>query len=195
MTSYGHFWNISTFGGSRAIRVLLPKMGAFRKSKLSQWRNDQSFSRLWVLGGQIIRLYGTIWGGATHLRGCGTPSNEKVGCFRTFAMAWRVLWIHWFYQGSVHRCVLEYSAYLGLDFWISHRLATCWADKCRFLRFFDTLKKCWLFKVVGFWNFDPRFGMKVSIYVTQNNKKSEFFSLVGLWAMTIWVISPFGAKT
>ena len=37
--------------------------------------------------------------------------------------------------------------------------------------------------------------MKVSIYPTQNKKKSELFSVVGLWAMAAWVIGCFGAKT
>ena len=36
--------------------------------------------------------------------------------------------------------------------------------------------------------------MEVSIYLTQNKKKSEFFSLVGLRAMAIRVIGHFGAE-
>ena len=47
---------------------------------------------------------------------------------------------------------------------------------------------------MGIWNFDPQIGMKVSIYLTQNKKKSEFFSLVGLRAMAVWVIGRFGSK-
>ena len=47
---------------------------------------------------------------------------------------------------------------------------------------------------MGIWNFDPQIGMKVSIYLTQNKKNSEFFSLVGLRAMAVQVIGRFGAK-
>ena len=46
MISYGHFWHMSTFGNSRAVWVLLPKYGALRKSKFSQWRSDQWLTRL-----------------------------------------------------------------------------------------------------------------------------------------------------
>ena len=65
MTSYCHFWNLSTFGNSRAIWVFWPKLGVFRKSKFSRWRSDGASMRLGgVLGSQITRLYdGTIfWG-------------------------------------------------------------------------------------------------------------------------------------
>ena len=47
---------------------------------------------------------------------------------------------------------------------------------------------------MGIWNFDPQIGMKVSIYLTQNKKNSEFFSLVGLRAMAVRVIGHFGAE-
>ena len=47
---------------------------------------------------------------------------------------------------------------------------------------------------MGIRNFDPQIGMKVSIYLTQNKKKSEFFSLIGLRAMAVRVIGRFGAK-
>ena len=47
---------------------------------------------------------------------------------------------------------------------------------------------------MGIRNFDPKFGMKVSIYLTRNKKKSEFFSLVGLQVMAIQVIGRFGAE-
>ena len=50
------------------------------------------------------------------------------------------------------------------------------------------------FYVMGIRNFDPQIGMKVSIYLTQNKKNSEFFSLVGLRAMAVRVIGHFGAK-
>ena len=45
MTSYCHFWNLSTFGDSRAIWVFWPKLGVFRKSKFSQWRSDRASMR------------------------------------------------------------------------------------------------------------------------------------------------------
>ena len=68
MTSYGHFWHMSNFGDSRAVWVLLPKYGALRKSKFSQWRSDQWSTRLGgVLGGQITGLHdGTIFLGVRH---------------------------------------------------------------------------------------------------------------------------------
>ena len=47
---------------------------------------------------------------------------------------------------------------------------------------------------MGIRNFDPQIGMKVSIYLTQNKKRSEFFSLVGLQAMAVQVIGRFGSK-
>ena len=70
MTSYGHFWHMSTFGDSRAVWVLLPKYGALRKSKFSRWRSDRWSTRLGgggVLGGQITGLHdGTIFLGVRH---------------------------------------------------------------------------------------------------------------------------------
>ena len=48
---------------------------------------------------------------------------------------------------------------------------------------------------MGIQNFDPKFGMKVSIYLTWNKKKSESFSLVSLWATAVRVIGCFGAET
>ena len=47
---------------------------------------------------------------------------------------------------------------------------------------------------MGIRNFDPQIGIKVSIYLTQNKKNSDFFFLVGLWAMAVQVIGRFGAK-
>ena len=78
MTSYCHFWNLSTFGNSRAVWVFWPKLGVFRKSKFSRWRSDEASMQLGVLGSQITRLYdGTIFGGgATHLRGSRGPSKK-----------------------------------------------------------------------------------------------------------------------
>ena len=67
MTSYCHFWNLSTFGDSRAVWVSWPKLGVFRKSKFSRWRSNGASMRLGDLGSQITRLYdGTIFGGVRH---------------------------------------------------------------------------------------------------------------------------------
>ena len=68
MTSYCHFWNLSTFGDSRAIWVFWPKLGVFRKSKFSRWRSDGASMQLGgVLGSQITRLCdGTIFRGVWH---------------------------------------------------------------------------------------------------------------------------------
>ena len=114
-----------------------PKNGAFRKSKFSQWRSDRWLMRLGVLGGQMTGLNdGTIfWGGG----GCDTLKGvpgavKKIAFFSTFVTPWRVLWIHWFYQESVHRCSLGCSTYLSVDFWIHDWLAVCWAVKWQFLR-------------------------------------------------------------
>ena len=46
MTSYCYFWNLSTFGNSRAVWVFWPKLGVFRKSKFSRWRSDGASMRL-----------------------------------------------------------------------------------------------------------------------------------------------------
>ena len=48
MTSYCHFWNLSTFGDSRAVWVFRPKLGVFRKSKFSRWRSDGAL--MWLGG-------------------------------------------------------------------------------------------------------------------------------------------------
>ena len=47
MTSYCHFWNLSTFGDSRTVWVFCPKLGVFRKSKFSRWRSDGASMWLW----------------------------------------------------------------------------------------------------------------------------------------------------
>ena len=92
MTSYGHFCHMSFFGNSRAIWVLLPKYGAFRKSKFSWWRSNQWLTRLGVLGGQMTRLrYGTIFWG------CDTPKGvlgavEKNCIFQHICDALKGTW-------------------------------------------------------------------------------------------------------
>ena len=48
MTSYCHFWNLSTFGDSRAVWVFWPKLGVFRKSKFSRWRSNGA--SMWLGG-------------------------------------------------------------------------------------------------------------------------------------------------
>ena len=89
MTSYDQFWNMSTFGDSRAIRVICQK----KMPSENRFFLDEGAMRLqWdmgVLGGQVPRLYGgTIFGGgATHL---GHPAGHLVQkfCFLdTFAAA------------------------------------------------------------------------------------------------------------
>ena len=37
---WGPFWHMSIFGNSRAVRVLWPKTGVFRKSMFTPWRSD-----------------------------------------------------------------------------------------------------------------------------------------------------------
>ena len=80
MTSYGHFWHMSTFGNSRAVWVLLPKYGGLRKSKFSRWRSDRWSTRLWG-GFRWADSWATWWyhffGGATHLRGAGGCRKEN----------------------------------------------------------------------------------------------------------------------
>ena len=74
MTSYCHFWHMSTFGDFRAVWVLLPKYGGLRKSKFSRWRSDRWSMRLGG-GFRWADSWATWWyhflGGATHLRGAG----------------------------------------------------------------------------------------------------------------------------
>ena len=83
MTSYGHFWHMSTFGDSRAIWVLLPKYGALRKSKFSRWKSNQWSTRLG--GFRWADKWATWWyhflGGVTHLRGAG-GHRKKKGIFQ-----------------------------------------------------------------------------------------------------------------
>ena len=68
-TLFGQIWNMSLFGDSRAIRVLMPKYRPFRKSFFSQWRSGDSFSRLggfrWADGWAIWWYH--FCGGARHL--------------------------------------------------------------------------------------------------------------------------------
>ena len=79
MTSYGHFWHMSTFGDSRAIWVLLPKYGGLRKSKFSRWRRDWWSTRL--QGFRWADSWPTWWyhffGGMTHLRGAGGRQKKN----------------------------------------------------------------------------------------------------------------------
>ena len=44
--SHGYFWNLSTFGNSKAVWVSLLKLCAFRQSKFSQWRSDKCSMKL-----------------------------------------------------------------------------------------------------------------------------------------------------
>ena len=153
MTSYGHFWHMSTFGDSRAIWVLLPKYGALRKSKFSQWRSNQWSTRL---GGFRWADNWTTWwyhflGGVTHLRS-GSGRHPKKRHFSGHLRWQRVLRIDPFDQESVHRCSLGCSTYLDPDFWIRDRLAVCWAVKWQFLRCQKVADFFWPPK---FRNFEP----------------------------------------
>ena len=65
---------MSIFGNSRAVRVLWPKSGVFRRSMFSRWRSDGASKCLGVVGGQVPRLYG-----GTIFRGGATPSERLVG--------------------------------------------------------------------------------------------------------------------
>ena len=80
-----------------------------------------------------ILTYVNFW----RLHGCSS-SFGKIGC------------LHWFGQESVNRCALECSTYPGLDFWISHWLAICWAKNCQFLRIFELSKSCQIFLTLNF---------------------------------------------
>ena len=93
MTSYGHFWHMSTFGDSRAVWVLLPKYRALRKSKFSRWRSDQWSMRLG--GFRWADNWATWWyhffGGATHLRG-GRGRRKKRGIFQDICDGLKGTW-------------------------------------------------------------------------------------------------------
>ena len=93
--------------------------------------------------------------------------NQSIGA--TWGVLDTLVWIFeylidWLFAGP-----------LSVDFW----------------HFFDISKKYPNFYAMGIRNFDPQIGMKVSIYLTQNKKNLEFFSLVGLRVMAIRVIGPF----
>ena len=72
-TLFGQIWNMSLFGDSRAIRVLMPKYRPFRKSIFSWWRSGDSFSRLrgcrWADGWAIWWYH--FGGGCDTLGGAG----------------------------------------------------------------------------------------------------------------------------
>ena len=72
---------------------------------------------LGILDGQMTGLHdGTIfWGGYDTLKGV-PGAVKKIAFFSTFAMPYRVLRIHQFYQESVHRCSLGCSTYLDVEF-------------------------------------------------------------------------------
>ena len=46
MTSYDQFWNMSTFGDSRAIQVICQKKMPSENRFFSQWRSDKASMRL-----------------------------------------------------------------------------------------------------------------------------------------------------
>ena len=79
-TLFGQIWNMSLFGDSRAIRVLMPKYRGLRKSIFSQWKSGDSFSRLggfrWADGWAIWWYH--FRGGCKTLGGSGGASNPKL---------------------------------------------------------------------------------------------------------------------
>ena len=80
-TLFCQIWNMSLFGDSRAVRVLMPKYRPFRKSIFSRWRSGASFSRLWGCrwaDGWPIWWY-HFWGGARHL---GALAALRIQRFR-----------------------------------------------------------------------------------------------------------------
>ena len=104
--SWGPFWHMSIFGDSRAIRVLWPKTGVFRKSMFTPWRSDGASKWLGGLGGQVPRLYGgTIFGGGVtpsgHLAGIRVQRFRFLNLCRIFLtpQMWGFWPINW------HRCV------------------------------------------------------------------------------------------
>ena len=87
-TLSGQIWNMSLFGDSRAVRVLMPKYRLFRKSIFSRWRSGHSFSRLggfrWADGWAIWWYH--FWGGGCEtLGGSGGALNPKVLFFGGFS--------------------------------------------------------------------------------------------------------------
>ena len=47
MTSYCHFWNLSTFGNSRAVWVFLAKIGCLQKIKVFSMKERRGFDATW----------------------------------------------------------------------------------------------------------------------------------------------------
>ena len=82
MTSYDQFWNMSTFGDSRAIRVICQKKMPSENRFFSWWRSNEASTRLGVLCGQVPRLYGgIIFGGCDTLGASGGAFSAKVPFF------------------------------------------------------------------------------------------------------------------
>ena len=71
-TLFGQFWHMSTFGNSRAIWVLLPKLGAFRKINFFLMKEQQGFNVSWgfYVGRSLGYIMVPFWGVvsfSTHL--------------------------------------------------------------------------------------------------------------------------------
>ena len=88
-TLFGQIWNMSLFGNSRAIRVLMPKYRPFRKSFFSRWRSGNSFLRLggfrWADGWAIWWYH--FQGGLRHLGALVGLQIQKFHFFDTFVAA------------------------------------------------------------------------------------------------------------
>ena len=85
-TFFGQIWNMSLFGDSRAVWVLMAKYRPFRKSIFSKWRSDDSSTRLggfrWADPWAILWYHFRGGGGGDTLGGSGGALNPKVPLFR-----------------------------------------------------------------------------------------------------------------
>ena len=146
-TPFGQFWHMSIFGDSRAIRVLWPKSGVFRKRFFSRWRSNGMLKWLGgVLGGQVPRLYGgTIFGGGVqHPRGVWWAFESEGSVFQNLCQIFLTPKISEFWPINWHRCVticnLEYCI-LFYFLWVWCLSYGCssnwpfwgWQTNCRFM--------------------------------------------------------------
>ena len=82
MTSYGHFWHMSTFGDSRPFEYFCQNMGA---SENQSFLDEGAIGVDEAWGFRWADNWATWWyhffGGATHLRGAG-GRRKKIGIFQ-----------------------------------------------------------------------------------------------------------------
>ena len=133
-------------------------------------------------------------GGSKTLGGSGGASNPKVPLFRHICGSLEGT-RHWpISSASVQRCSLGYPRHLGLDFeyvtdWPFRRLLSV-----DFLRFLDVSKSWRNSGALDIQNFDPKFCMKVPIYLTQFNKNKKNSMLTILRAMAVRVSGHWGGQ-